>query len=88
MACGSTEDHHHSVTTQDAESYSIPDMELNGSALWKGNIETTDGIFAMIELIDEHSDKGNTISYNELAESLNDEFNEIFKNCTMTVQCW
>ena len=83
-ACGSQDSHHHSETAQVEEVYSIPEMELNNGELWRANIETTDDIFAMIELMDAHSDKENTISYNELAEQLNEAFNGIFRNCTMT----
>lgn len=83
-ACGSQDGHHHSETGQVNEVYSIPDIELNHGSPWLANAETTDGIFSMIELMDSFSDKENVSAYNELALSLNKEFNDIFKNCTMT----
>ena len=80
FACGEKHDHSDNEKTV----YSIPDLELNNNALWKANTETTDGIFGMIGLMDSFSDKENVSAYNELAGSLNKEFNGIFKNCTMT----
>ncbi len=81
---GSDHGHDHYDTSETEDVYRIPDLETDNGAPWTANPETTDGIFAMIKLMDAHTDKENATSYNELAEALNAEFNSIFRNCTMT----
>src|SRR5690606_38966631 len=49
---------------------------------WKANAETTEGIHKMIALTEEN-EQGRT-STTELRQSLDKEFNEILKKCTMT----
>lgn len=83
IACGTEQTSSNDETTKVETEYNIPNLELDNGAHWQANIETTDGIFTMIELMDSFSDKEAVPAYNELAESLTDEFNDIFKNCTM-----
>lgn len=83
FSCGTEQPNGTDDATKAETEYIIPNLELDNGALWQANVETTDGVFAMIELMDPFSDKEAVSAYNELAGSLNDEFNNIFKNCTM-----
>jgi hypothetical protein len=60
----------------------VNDIVLNNGTKWKANKETTDGVVAMLTLINENK-KWNTIEYKKLAEGLNEVKNTIVKECTM-----
>lgn len=52
-------------------------VELDNGKKWTANAETTEGINNMIAIIENNADAP------ELKKQLKDEFNLIFKNCTM-----
>ncbi len=60
----------------------INDMELNNGTKWKANKETTDGVMAMLTLINENK-KWNTVEYKKLGDDLNEVKNTVVKECTM-----
>jgi hypothetical protein len=60
----------------------IHDISLDKETKWKANIETTQGINAMLNLIEEYNLL--TIEdYHQLANKLNNEKNIIIKECSM-----
>lgn len=66
------------------DNYEIKGVELNAGAPWTANPETSQGIQNMQELLNDFTDKENIHAYHGLKEQLNKEFNDIFRNCTMT----
>lgn len=58
-------------------------VELNNGALWEANSETTLGIKKMILRMDSFSEKENSLAYQNLKDSLEGDFTEIFQKCTM-----
>jgi len=60
----------------------IHDISLDKDAKWKANIETTQGVNAMLNFIEEN----NLITledYHQLANKLNNEKNMVIKECSM-----
>lgn len=58
------------------------DMVLDNGKKWQANSETTEGIHAMIDLVNNH-DMATVESFNQLGEDLNIIKNYIIKSCTM-----
>ncbi|RXF70455.1 hypothetical protein [Arcticibacter tournemirensis] len=67
---------------EDHKQLGTPVVKLNNGAAWTANAETTAGINKMI-LIIEKSEKKNESSCKDLGVSLNQEFNQILKKCSM-----
>ena len=59
------------------------ELSLDNGKRWVANPETTEGINAMIQLMDSFSEQDNAASYKALSDSLESEFTLIFKRCTM-----
>lgn len=68
-----SEEHHHETGI----------VQLNDGKKWKANLETTEGIKKMQQLIGDFSDKESTLGYASLKENLETEFTTIFEKCTM-----
>ena len=60
----------------------INDIVLNNGSKWKANKETTDGVIALLTLINENK-TWNTGEYKKLGDSLNEVKNTVVKECTM-----
>jgi hypothetical protein len=58
-------------------------VSLNKGEAWEANQETTDGINKMIQLMDDYTETENVEAYKSLSDTLDSEFNLIFKKCTM-----
>ncbi len=61
----------------------VNEIQLNNNSKWDANIETTQGVDAMLKYIDE-SNPETVENYLALANELNDEKNFLVKECTMT----
>ena len=61
----------------------VNEIQLNNNSKWDANIETTQGVDAMLKYIDE-SNPETVENYLALANELNDEKNLLVKECTMT----
>lgn len=58
------------------------DIQLNNGEKWNANIETTEGVLKMQDILKTH--KTSTIEdYHELANQLNEVKNKVVKECTM-----
>lgn len=62
----------------------IKGMELNDGKRWEANKETTSGIKNMEKLVIGFTKMNDVKEYKDLTEKLNEEFQGIFDNCTMT----
>ncbi|MFT5915708.1 MAG: hypothetical protein ACJAWV_001321 [Flammeovirgaceae bacterium] len=71
------------VETKEISTHEEEQVKLNNGERWLANAETTEGINNMIELMNSFTEKENVESYKVLVDSLNSEFNMIFKKCTM-----
>ncbi len=58
-------------------------VTLNNGSKWKANPETTTGINNMVQLMNSFTQTEDSSSFIELESNLSNEFNLIFKNCTM-----
>lgn len=58
-------------------------VALDNGNKWKANIETTDGIKKMQQILNSFSDKDSVEAYKTLNEKLEVEFTNIFTLCTM-----
>ncbi len=58
-------------------------LSLDNGQRWKANIETTQGVANMTQLMDAFVESDDTKLYNSLSDSLKSEFKMIFKQCTM-----
>jgi len=67
------EEHHHETGA----------VQLNDGKKWEANLETTEGIKKMQELMSAFSDKESTEGYASLKGTLETEFTMIFEKCTM-----
>jgi len=67
------EEHHHETGA----------VQLNDGEKWKANLETTEGIKKMQELMSTFSDKESPKAYASLKRTLETEFTMIFEKCTM-----
>lgn len=62
----------------------IGKVKLNNGKLWEANSETTDGINAMLELMNNFSEDENPNAYVNLKQNLVKEYRTIINKCTMT----
>ncbi|MEX1383416.1 hypothetical protein [Lutibacter sp.] len=69
---------------QDQPQDAIVKVKLNNGKLWEANSETTDGINAMLQLMNNFSEDESPKSYATLKQSLVKEFKTIIQKCTMT----
>ena len=86
IACNQHTEHkqeHTKVADTDSHKESNHELSLNNGNRWKANAETTTVVNNMITLMNNFSDTENTTAYLSLKDSLEVEFNLIFKNCTM-----
>ncbi|MEZ2415765.1 hypothetical protein ACA086_12430 [Muriicola sp. E247] len=60
----------------------VNDIVLNNGIKWQANQETTDGVMAMLSLIDE-SKLSSSEDYQKLGDGLNEVKNTVVKECTM-----
>lgn len=70
-----TEEQHHNE---------VEELKLNNGNLWEANTETTVGINAMLQLMDNFSEDENPEAYATLKQNLETEFKTIVQKCTMT----
>ncbi len=75
----------HSQTEEKSEHKQVSKsmIDLDNGNLWSANIETTQGINNMINLMNSFSDKESVEAYNLLDKNLEKEFNTILTKCTM-----
>jgi len=73
------------IETKQAEEqhHKTGDLQLNNGEKWKANLETTDGIKKMQEIMTAFTDKESPKAYTSLKENLETEFTMIFEKCTM-----
>lgn len=76
LGLGACQQHQHSHQHGEAEAAYV---QLDNGKKWQANLETTQGIRNMQSLLG-----GATDNTAELSAQLENEFNLIFKNCTMT----
>ena len=62
----------------------VEKLQLNNGNLWEANIETTNGIDTMLQLMNDFSEKENPEAYIVLKQNLETQFKTIIKECTMT----
>jgi len=67
----------------DSSTIKIEGVSTNNDELWKANIETTEGIKKMQEIMSSFSDEENVSAYASLKTNLETEFTNIFQKCTM-----
>lgn len=63
--------------------HTASEIVLDNGNPWTANAETTQGINQMIILMDAFEAKDDSKAYTSLEEGLSNEFDLIFKNCTM-----
>lgn len=68
--------------TETESHHSEDELRLDNGQKWKANAETTQGVLAMQELMDDFRDSKNS-NYNQLKTKLEFEFKTIFDKCTM-----
>lgn len=72
----------HAVAAQELDNVWANDIVLNNGTKWQANKETTDGVEAMLLLINE-TNPSTIDDYKELGEKLNDVKNTVVEECTM-----
>lgn len=91
IGCKNTEAHEKTntskVAVQEQESDVLStqwmnDIQLNNGSKWQANIETTEGVDKMKELLETHV-TSSIEDYRQLASRLNEEKNKLVKACTM-----
>ncbi len=60
----------------------VNDIVLNNGVKWQANKETTDGVMAMLALINENN-ASNVADFKKLGDGLNEVKNTVVKECTM-----
>tara|TARA_R110002049_G_scaffold188124_5_gene356409 strand:+ start:5567 stop:5899 length:333 start_codon:yes stop_codon:yes gene_type:complete len=60
----------------------MDEIQLNNGTKWEANIETTEGVEQMQELLKSHTTTS-IEDYHQLASTLNDVKNKVVKECTM-----
>ena len=70
--------------TEEQHTNHAEELQLNNGNLWDANIETTDGINAMLQLMDTFSEKENPEAYLTLKQNLETQFKTIIEKCSMT----
>ena len=82
ITTASVEVESHSGATQEPEDTWVNDIVLNNGIKWQANKETTDGVMAMLSLMNES--KTSTMNdYKKLGDGLNEVKNSVVKECTM-----
>ena len=71
------------MTISCGHKHTASEIVLDNGKPWIANPETTKGINNMILLMDAFKDSDDRKAYKNLASNLSDEFQMIFKNCTM-----
>lgn len=69
--------------TIDVSSIKIEGVSLDNTKLWKANIETTEGIKVMQNIMRSFSEEETVTAYTLLKGELETEFTNIFQKCTM-----
>ncbi len=69
--------------TIDTSSIKIEGVSLDNSKLWKANLETTEGIKKMQNILNSFSENAALDEYKTLKTNLETTFSEIFQKCTM-----
>lgn len=67
------EEHQHEVNA----------IQLNNGKKWEANLETTEGIKKMQQIMQVFSNKESPVTYSSIKEDLETEFTNIFEKCTM-----
>lgn len=67
----------------DVSSIKIEGVSLDNEKLWQANLETTEGIKKMQNIMRSFSEKENVMAYALLKGELESEFTNIFQKCTM-----
>ncbi len=85
ISCGSHSDNHKQHSDKNHENnhaHHRSEPHLDNGKKWQANPETTEGINNMIEMIQTYSNE-DIMDHRFLSDSLNAEYNMIFRNCTM-----
>lgn len=69
--------------TIDTSSIKIEGISLDNTKRWEANLETTEGIKKMQNIMHSFSEEENTNAYASLKGELETEFTNIFQKCTM-----
>jgi hypothetical protein len=69
--------------TIDASSIKIEGVSLDNTKLWQANLETTEGIKIMQNIMHSFSEEETVTAYASLKGELETEFTNIFQKCTM-----
>ncbi len=72
------------IKKSDEHNSKAKNLVLNDGKPWETQVEMTNRVNNMLNMLDSFSDKNNVVAYNELSGNLNQEFDMIFKECTMT----
>lgn len=70
--------------TEEQHYNEVEELKLNNGNLWEANTETTNGINAMLQLMNNFSEVESPEAYATLKQNLESEFKTIIKECTMT----
>lgn len=76
------EQDNHAGATQKLDDAWVNDIVLNNGIKWQANKETTEGVMAMLTLINENK-VSKTNDYKKLGDGLNEVKNTVVKECTM-----
>ncbi len=71
------------IKQPDKHQHEASAVQLNDGKKWEANIETTEGIKKMQQIMASFSKKESPSAYTSLKESLEFEFTAIFEKCTM-----
>ncbi len=86
--CSSGDNHEHTEAVQsvknDKHNPEPSKLVLNNGKPWVTQVEMTVRVNNMRKLLDSFTDTDNVEAYNELSARLTEEFDMIFKECTMT----
>ena len=87
ISCGKQKEekkkHSQTEKTEEHQHIESNNVSLNNGELWMANIETTQGIDNMVDLMNSFSDKKSVEAYAKLKIDLDKEFGTILKECTM-----
>ena len=76
-------DHKEEVKKEEKHHGAVKSVELNKGKKWEANIETTQGIQKMQQLIAELEGSTQVVDFQMIGNELKTEFAMIFKKCTM-----
>jgi len=83
IACTHDAKHDEHAKHEEVHAAATNELVLNNGAKWQANPETTAGVLNMIQFMNEFVGKENPEAYKELSVMLLNEFELIFKQCTM-----